>query len=76
MKNKIAEDGIFDLMDALSSPVLTHASTWKDCIPDRLIKIVPMARMKSLLLQEKYASLAETCAFIMTRTYEAPMQSE
>jgi len=76
MKNKVVEDGVFDLVDALSSPVLTHAQTWADCIPDRLIKIVPMARLKSLLLQEKFASLAETCAFIMTRTMEAPMSSE
>ena len=73
---KVAEDGVFDLMDALTSPVLTHSQMWADLIPDRLIKIIPMSRMKSLLLQEKYASLAETCAFIMTRTYEAPMQSE
>ena len=75
-KNQIIEDGVFDLVDALSSPVLTHAQSWADCIPDRLIRIVPMARLKSLILQEKYASLAETCAFIMTRTFESPMASE
>jgi hypothetical protein len=74
--SKVVEDGVFDLVDALKSPVLTHAQSWADCIPDRLIKIIPMARMKSLILHEKYASLAETCAFIMTRSFEAPMQSE
>lgn len=74
--HKVVEDGVFDLVDALSSPVLTHAQIWADCIPDRLLKIVPMARLKSLILQEKFASLAETCAFMMTRTFESPMSSE
>ena len=73
---KVVEDGVFDLVDALSSPVLTHDQAWADYLPDRLIKIVPMARLKSLILQEKFASLAETCAFIMTRTFDSPMSSE
>lgn len=75
-KNKIVEDSVFDLMDALSSPVLTHSQIWTNDIPDRLIKIIPMARLRSLVLQEKFASLAEVCAFIITRTFEAPMSRE
>src|SRR5664279_4108771 len=74
--SKIVEDEVFDLVDALQSPVLTHDHAWADYIPDRLIKIIPMARMKSLISHEKFASLAETCAFMMTRTFNSPMTSE
>ena len=70
------DSGIFDIMDALTAPVLTHAQSWADSIPGRLIKTIPIARMKSLMMKEEFATLPETVAFIMTRTMEAPMNSD
>ena len=72
---KKPDDYIFDLLDALRSPILTHAAAWSDCIPERLLKIIPLARLKSLMLHEEMASYAECTAFIMTRSMEAPMDS-
>lgn len=71
-----ADQGMFDLMDALTAPILTHAATWKDCLPDRVLNIVTMARMASLLKKERMATLPEVLLFMMTRTFEAPMGHE
>ena len=67
---------VFELMDALKSPVLTHAQSWADCIPQRILDIIPIARLKSLMLKEELATYPEVSAFIMTRCMEAPMDNE
>lgn len=70
------KDYAFDILDALQAPILTHAATWADSIPERLIKTIPMARMLHLMQKKEYATLEEATAFLITRTYEAPMTSE
>lgn len=70
------EQGVFNIMDALTSPILTHARMWADCLPDRLLKLVRMERMVQLMLKKEEAGDAETVAFIMTRTFEAPMEHD
>lgn len=71
------QDGyIFDLMDALRSPVLTHEASWISAIPDRMLKLVTMERMKQLIMKQATASDVELIIFIMTRTFESAMTSE
>ena len=76
LKSKIISDCIFDLMDALKSPILTYSQAWADTIPERLLKIIPIARIINLMTKEETATNPEVLAFIYTRTLEAPMSSE
>jgi len=69
-------DHVFDLTDALSSPFLTFCDAWADTIPERLLRIIPEARMVALRKNERLATYAECCAYIYTRTLEAPMHGE
>jgi len=75
-QSKIINNHVFDLMDALRSPVLTHSIAWADTIPERLLKVIPIARLKSLMMKEETATDPETLAFIYTRVLEAPMTRE
>ena len=74
--SKEGDKFVFELMDALRAPVLTHASSWADCIPERVLKIIPLARMISLLNKEEMASIPECAAFIMTAGMEAPLDGD
>lgn len=76
MAVKKTDDYVFDIMDALRAPVLTHCQAWADTIPKRLLQIIPTARLASLLMKEQTATDPETLAFIYTRTLEAPMSRE
>lgn len=69
-------DVVFEIMDALTAPVLTHCELWKDSIPKRLLDAIPMARLIAQMKQEQLATYEEVCAFIMTRTFEAPMDHD
>jgi hypothetical protein len=75
-QNSQVDQEIFNLMDALRSPVLTHTTSWADCIPKRLLDIITTSRMASLILHEELATYPEVTAFMMTRVMEAPMPSE
>jgi len=77
-QKRVSEDDDFVLtfMDALTAPVLTHSITWKDSIPERLLKVITQARLISFLKKEEIATLPETCAFMMTRTFDGPMNHD
>jgi hypothetical protein len=74
--SKDSSDAVFDIMDALRAPILTFSTSWADCIPQRLKEIIPMARLKSVLTKDAMASDAEAVAYIITRSFEAPMHGE
>lgn len=67
---------VFDIVDALQSPVVTFDCMWADTIPRRLMDIIPMARMKALMRRERTATYAEVTAYLITRSFDAPMTSE
>lgn len=67
---------VFHFMDILTSPVLTHSVAWKDCIPQRLLREITLQRLISGMKKEEMATEAETVAFIMTRTFDAPMDHD
>jgi hypothetical protein len=75
-KHKKEDNYIFDIMDALTAPVLTFSHHWSDTIPKRILDIVPLARMKAILQREQLATFAECVIYMYTRTLEAPMDSE
>jgi len=67
---------VLTIMDAVSAPVLTHSAAWKDAIPQRLINIITLGRLKATMRHEELATYPEVCAFIMTRSFDAPMGSD
>lgn len=69
------KDAVFDLMDALQAPILTFDTSWADMIPDRLKKVIPIARMKACMQNEELATYPEITAYLYTRSAVAPMDS-
>src|SRR5690606_2709810 len=65
-----------DLVDALSSPILTFNRQWADTLPKRILDKVTMARMIALMQKEELATYPECTIYIYTRTFEAPMNSD
>ena len=73
-KNK--SDFVFDFMDCLISPIIVFKSAWQDTIPKDILGGIKLSRIICSMTKEKMASLTETLAYIMPRTYEAPMPME
>ena len=73
-KDKI--DFVFDFMDCLASPIIVFKSAWQDTIPKDILGRIKLSRLICAMTHEKMASLTEALAYIMPRTYEAPMQRE
>ena len=71
-----SEKFVFEFMDILNAPILTFSESWAEAIPDRLRRDIRIARLLSGFAREEMASIAETVAYIITRTHEAPMNSE
>uniref|UniRef100_UPI004047C1F8 hypothetical protein n=1 Tax=Mariniflexile sp. TaxID=1979402 RepID=UPI004047C1F8 len=63
-------------MDCLASPIIVFKSAWQDTIPKDILGRIKLSRLMCSMTQEKMASLTETLAYMMPRTYEAPMQTE
>lgn len=74
--SKESEKFVFEFMDIINAPIITFSSSWVDAIPERLRKDIRIARILSGFALEEMASIAETVAYIITRTYEAPMNQE
>lgn len=75
-KDRDTNDYVFDITDALSSPILTFSQSWASCIPERILKQVGLARMIALKKEETLATYVECLIYIYTRTLEAPMDSD
>ncbi|SFZ89553.1 hypothetical protein SAMN05428642_101390 [Flaviramulus basaltis] len=69
-------DFVFDFMDCLASPIIVFKSAWQDTIPRDILGRIKLSRIICSMSKEKMASLTETLAYIMPRTYEAPMPTE
>ena len=75
-ESKLVDEQVFNLMDALRAPILTHSSSWASAIPSRLLEVIPIDRLALLLSKQETCTDSELVAFIMTATMEAPMTSE
>ncbi|TNJ46098.1 hypothetical protein KFZ70_09025 [Tamlana fucoidanivorans] len=73
---KAQEDLVFELMDSLTSPIIVYKSAWQDAIPKDLLSKITISRMICQLKREKMASITEVVAYMMPRTFEAPLPSE
>ncbi|WP_179354345.1 hypothetical protein AAFN75_09445 [Algibacter sp. AS12] len=73
---KDKSDFVFDFMDCLASPIIVFKSAWQDTIPKDILGRIKLSRIICSMTHEKMASLTEALAYIMPRTYEAPMQTE
>lgn len=67
---------ILDMMDTLTAPILTFTTNWADAIPQDLKASITQARLISVMKKEQTATIPEVVAYIMTRSYEAPMPRE
>mgnify|MGYP000285977009 CR=1 FL=1 len=74
--NKRSNDFVFNFMDCLTSPIIVFKSAWQDAIPKDILKNIKISRLLCSMQQQEMASLTETLAYIMPRTYEAPMPTE
>ncbi|TXJ29061.1 MAG: hypothetical protein E6Q24_05115 [Chitinophagaceae bacterium] len=75
-QRKEKDNFAFDIMDALTAPILTFSQQWADTMPKRLLGIIPLARLKMLLMKEEKASYEECVLYIYTRSLEAPMNTD
>lgn len=73
---KDKSDFVFDFIDCLASSIIVFKSAWQDTIPKDILGRIKLSRLICSMAQEKMASLTETLAYMMPRTYEAPMQTE
>jgi hypothetical protein len=73
---KRSNDFVFNFMDCLTSPIIVFKSAWQNTIPKDILKNITLSRLLCSMQQEEMASLTETLAYMMPRTYEAPMSAE
>jgi hypothetical protein len=71
-----SNDFVFNFIDCLTSPIIVFKSAWQDTIPKDILKNIKLSRMLCSMQQEEMASLTETLAYMMPRTYESPMPPE
>lgn len=69
-------DFVINFMDCLTSPIIVFKSAWQDVIPKDLLKNIKLSRLLCSMQHEEMASLTEALAYMMPRTYEAPMSTE
>ena len=75
-KDKRDADYVFNIVDAITSPILTFSQSWAESIPKRLLEIIPIARMQALMTNTTTATDEECVVYLFTRTMEAPMDRE
>lgn len=63
-------------MDSLTSPVIVFKSAWQDAVPANVLDKITMIRVLCKMKGERMASFTEVVAYMMPRTFEAPMPSE
>lgn len=76
LNKKRSNDFVFNFMDCLTSPIVVFKSAWQDIIPKDILKNIKLSRLLCSMQQEETASLIEALAYMMPRTYEAPMPTE
>lgn len=69
-------DFVFNFMDCLTSSIIVFKSAWQGVIPEDVLKTIKLSRLLSSMQHEEMASLTEALAYMMPRTYEAPMPTE
>ena len=80
MTEKQIENGIDELVSALTDPILIFPGGWGDSLPEWLKTAVTLERlemnMKVLKGEEMTGTDAEACAYLMTVSLTQPMDSD
>ncbi|MEO1485693.1 MAG: hypothetical protein AAFU57_08100 [Bacteroidota bacterium] len=71
-----SSDFVLDMMDCLTSPIIVFKSAWMDMVPEDVIRNIPLSRMVALRKGEQMATVIEVLAYLMPRSFEAPMRYE
>jgi len=72
-KRKRLPKELFDIMDALQSPIIVYPSSWKDTIPRRIFDEILTARMISLMKNQRTATIPEVVAYMYPSSLEFPL---
>lgn len=73
---KEKSDFVFDIMDSLTSPVIVYSSLWKSIVPADILSNITISRLLCARKGYQMASLTEVIAYLMPRTFDAPMPYE
>jgi hypothetical protein len=63
-------------IDILQGPIITYDVGWADCIPQRIKELITKERLIAGMLNENLATLPEVAAYLITRTFLAPMDND
>lgn len=66
-------DFVFDLVDALSAPIVVFHESWADAMPRRFVDLVTMARLAANLQNEQLATEVECILYIYTWSMVTPI---
>lgn len=63
----------FDIMDALTAPIISYPSPWKDTISAKVKDKIIIERMIALMKKEKTATMAECVAYLYPASLTFPL---
>ena len=67
---------VFDMLDALSAPVITYPSSWNTDIPRKVIETILPQRIISLMNREYLATIPECVTYIMPASLAFPLNND
>ena len=70
------KERVFDICDALQSPIIMYPSPWQSFIPRRMIETIPVERMKALANDEYTATIVECAVYLYPASLEAPLDHD
>lgn len=76
LSSKEEEKFVFEFMDTLTAPIITFSEEWASAIPERLKRDITLSRLIGKMQNEELSTIPETVAYIITRTFIAPLSHE
>lgn len=73
---KVIDGLVTDYLDCFISPVIVFECSWKDCIPEDMLKAVSTERLIHLMKDLHYATKTEVAIYMMPRTFEGPLSRD
>jgi len=78
--NKVAEQGISDIVGCFTDPIIVFPGGWGDTLPEWLKSAITLERMmdnmRALKGEEPTGTDAEVCAYLMTLSLAQPMDGD
>ncbi len=67
---------IAELINAFTGPLVLFSTSWADTMPDRIVKLLPMARMIALQKDEQLGTYEEVSLYLMSASLEIPLSHD